>query len=135
MLADKASIKVLSKYLDYINIFLFDFIIELSKNTSMNKYIIKLIESKQLLYRLIYSLKLVELETLKTYIEIYLKIGFIQSFKFLISISILFYWKLDRNLYFCINYQSLNNLIIKNWYLLSLISKILDKLDQAKYFI
>lgn len=51
--------------------------IKLSKNTSINEHTIKLVEGKQPPYRPIYSLKLVELEILKTYIKTYLKIGFI----------------------------------------------------------
>lgn len=66
-LVDKVFMKVLSKYLDYINIFLFDLIIELSQNTLINKYVIILIKSKQPSYKSIYSFKLVELKTLKTY--------------------------------------------------------------------
>ncbi len=54
LLADKASIKVFSKYLNYANIFIFDLIIKLLKNTGINKYVIKLIDGKQPLYGLIY---------------------------------------------------------------------------------
>ncbi len=50
---------------------------KLPKNIDMNEYVIKLVEDKQLLYEPIYSLGLVELEILKTYIEPYLKTGFI----------------------------------------------------------
>ncbi len=56
LLANKSSIKVLPKYLDYADVFLFDLAIELFKNIGMNKYTIKLVESKQLLYGSIYSL-------------------------------------------------------------------------------
>lgn len=77
ILVDKASIKVLPKYLDYANIFLFNYIIELFENISINEYAIKLIKDKQLLYESIYSLKLVKPEILKTYIKMYLKTGFI----------------------------------------------------------
>lgn len=69
MLADKALTKVLSKYLDYADVFLFDLAIELLENTGMNEYIIKLIKGKQPPYRPIYKLKPIELEILKTYIE------------------------------------------------------------------
>ena len=77
LLADKAFIEVLPKYLNYTDVFSFDLAIELLKNTDMNKYAIELVEDKQLPYRLIYSLALVKQETLKTYIETYLKTGFI----------------------------------------------------------
>ena len=49
---------------------------ELPKKTSINKYIMKLIEEKQLFYRLIYALNLIELETLKTYIKTHLETRF-----------------------------------------------------------
>lgn len=58
---DKSSVKILSKYLDYTEVFMFDLIMELPENNGMNKYIIKLIEYKQVLYEPIYSLKLVEM--------------------------------------------------------------------------
>lgn len=56
----------------------------------MNKYVIILIEDKQLSYKPIYSLKLVVLKTLKTYIKTHLKTEFIQLLKSLISASIFF---------------------------------------------
>ena len=69
---------VLPEYLDYADVFLFDLIMELLENTGMNEYIIELVERNQLLYKPIYSLGSVELETLKTYIETHLlKTGFI----------------------------------------------------------
>ena len=77
LIQNKALTKVLPEYTNYANVFLFDLAMELPKNTSINKYAIKLHESKQPLYRPIYSLGPVELETLKTYIKTYLKTGFI----------------------------------------------------------
>ena len=73
LLADKAPTKVPNKYLDYADIFLFPLAIELPENTGMNEHAIKLVEGKQPLYCLIYSLRPVELETLKNYIETQLK--------------------------------------------------------------
>ena len=61
-------------------------------------------DGKQLFYRLIYSLGLVELEILKTYIKVYLKTGFIQSFKSPIGASILFDKKPDGSFCLCIDY-------------------------------
>lgn len=57
--------------------FFFDQIIKLPENRSINNNVIKLVEDKQLLYISIYTSSLIKLETLKTNIEIYLKIGFI----------------------------------------------------------
>ena len=50
---------------------------ELPKDTSINEYAIELVKGKQSPYGSIYSLRPVELKTLKTYIETYLKTGFI----------------------------------------------------------
>lgn len=69
---------------------------------------------------------MVELETLKTFIKIHLKTGFINPPKSLANIVILFDKKPDGNLCLYINYQGLNYLTIKNRYLLSLISKTLS---------
>ena len=101
---DKASTKVLPKYLDHIDIFCFDLAIELLENTRINGHPIKLQQGKQPPYGLIYSLEPVELETLKTYIETHLKTGFIQPSKSLTSAPILFNKKLDNNLCLYINY-------------------------------
>lgn len=46
LLIDKAFVEVLSKYLDYAKVFLFDLVIELPNNIGMNKHAIKLIEGK-----------------------------------------------------------------------------------------
>ncbi len=133
-MADKALIKVLPEYLDYINIFIFDCVIELPENTGINKHIIELVEGKQLPYGPIYSLGLMELEILKTNIETHLKSGFIWPFKSLVDTPIFSNQKLDGSFRLCIDYRGLNNLTIKNQYLLPLIDKALDRLGQAKYF-
>lgn len=88
MECDKASTKILTKYSNYANILLFNLAIELPKNMEINKYTIKLIDNKQSLYWPIYILNLVKLETLKTYIETYLRQRFTQPSKSLISILI-----------------------------------------------
>ncbi len=87
---------------------------ELPKNTGMNEHAIKLIDKKQLPYGPTYTLSPVELEILKTYIKTHLKTGFIQPFKSLTSVSILFDKKLHGSPCLYVNYQSLNNFTIKN---------------------
>ena len=71
---------------------------ELAKNIGINKHGIKLEKGKQPPYRPIYSLELVELKTLKTYIKTHLKTGFIWPFKSLAGIPILFDKKPDSSL-------------------------------------
>lgn len=46
---------------------------KLSEITNRNKHAIELIDRKQLLYKLIYTLSPVKLETFKVYIKIHLK--------------------------------------------------------------
>lgn len=105
---------IFAKYLDYINVFLKKSAIELFKHFNINKYTINLELSKQLLYGLIYSLRSIELEILKTYIEINLVNSFICLSKFFVKDFIFFVQKLDSNIHLYINYCGFNNLIIKN---------------------
>ncbi len=107
---------------------------ELPDNTRINEYAIELIDGKQSLYRLIYTLSPVELETLKTYIETHLKTGFIRPSKLFAGAPILLDKKPDGSLRRYVNYRGLNNLTIKNQYLLPLIGEFLDRLDQVKQF-
>ena len=107
---------------------------ELPENTGLNEHAIKLEEGKQPSFGPIYSLGLVELETLKTYIKINLANGFIRPSKSLARAPILFNRKPHRSLHFCIDYQDLNHITIKNRYLLSLIGKLLDWLGRARRF-
>ena len=87
---------------------------ELPKYIRINDYAIKLVDSQQLSYRPIYSLELVELETLKAYIQINLVNKFIRLSKSPASTPILFDQKSDGSLWLCVNYRGLNNLAIKN---------------------
>ena len=77
LIFDKTSTTILAKFSDYSNIFSMECKAEFLEYTGMNDHAIKLEEDKQLLFSLIYSLKLVELKTLKTYIKTKLAIGFI----------------------------------------------------------
>lgn len=110
----------------------FDLVIKLFKSTNINIYIIKLVKEKQPLYKLFYAFSPVKLNTLKAYIKNHLKTEFIWLSRSLLSTPIFFNKKSDDSLCLCINYQSLNNMIMKNWYLFLLIDKTLDQLDWAK---
>ena len=134
LLFDKALIKVLAEYSNYNDVFSIENIVELSKNTRIKKHTIKLEKSKQLLFSSIYSLRLVELETLKIYIKINLANGFIWPFIFPTKALIFFDKIPNENLCFYVDYWGLNNITIKNQYLLSLIDKLLDQLSWARKF-
>ena len=109
--ADKAPNSIFPKYTDYANILSKTLIAKLPKYTRINNHAIDLIKRRPSLYRYIYQLRPVELETLKTSIEINLVNGFIRISKSLYVASILFMKKPDRNRQLYINYgerQSLN---------------------------
>ena len=122
------------EYSDYSDVFSAENATELAKNTEMNEHAIELEERKQPFFGSIYSLGLVELETLKTYIKINLANGFIQFSKSPTGAPILFNWKPDRSFRLCVDYWGLNNITIKNQYPLPLIGESLDWLGWAKRF-
>ena len=126
--------RISAEYSDFSNVFSSDSAAELPKHTKINNYPINLLDDKQPPYGPIYSLGPVELKILKTYIKVNLASGFIRPSKSTASTPILFVRKKDCSLYLCINYWGLNNLTIKNCYLLPLISKSLDCLGCAKRF-
>ena len=104
LLFDKALTEILEESSDYSNIFLAENAAELPENIRINEHAIKLEEGKQSLFSPIYSLELVELETLKTYIETNLANSFIQPSKSSIGVPIFYDKKPDGNLRLCVNY-------------------------------
>ena len=114
LLFNKAPTEVSAKYSDYSNVVSVEYVAELPKNTGINEHAIELEKSKQPLFGPIYSLELVELETLKTYIKTNLANGFIRTSKFLAGAPILFDRKPNRSLRFYVDYWGFNNLTIKN---------------------
>ena len=77
LLFDKAPIEISTEYSNYSNVFSAENTAELPENIEMNEHAIKLEEDKQPPFGPIYSLKLVELETLKIYIKTNLANSFI----------------------------------------------------------
>ena len=132
---NKALTKVLAEYSDYNEVFSAENAAKLPENTGMNKYAIELEEGKQPPFGFIYSLRPMELETLKTYIKTNLANGFIRPSKFPAGAPILFDRKSDGSRRLCVDYWGLNNITIKNRYPLPLIGELLDWLGRAKRFI
>lgn len=132
---NKAFIKILLKYVNYVKIFSFNLEIKLPKNMSINGHTIKLVESKQLFYKSIYSLSPIKLKFLKLSIKLYLQTRFICTFKFLINTLIFFNIKPNNSFYLYFIHYYYNNQQIKNLYVLSLINKSFIKLDYTKRFI
>ncbi len=102
--ADEAPTKVPSEYADFADVFSPKLAVELLEHTGMNDYAIELVDDRQPLYGLIYSLGPVELETLKAYIENNLASGFIRPTKSVVGVSIRFDKKPDGSLRLCVDY-------------------------------
>ena len=90
LIAKEASTKVPAKYLDFADVFSPDLASELPKYNGINDHAIELVDGQQPPYSPIYSLRPVELETLKTYIETNLANGFIRPSKSPAGAPILF---------------------------------------------
>ena len=106
----------------------------MSKRTIINKHTVELADSKQPLFGLMYNLGFMKLKSLKTYIKINQLNGFFCLFKSLADAFIFFAPKTNGSLWLYIDYQDLNNLTIKNCYLLLLINKFPYQLSWAKQF-
>ena len=126
LLFNKAFTEVLAKYSDYSDVFLAEYVVKLPENTGMNEHAIELEEGKQPLFGPIYSLELVKIEILKTYIKTNLANGFIRLSKFPTEALILFNRKPNRSLHLCVDYRGFNNLTIKTQYPLLLIGELLN---------
>ena len=103
LIVKKVLIKILTKYSDIADVFSSDLVSKLPKHTRINNHAIKVVNSQQPAHELIYSQGLVELETLKTYIEINLGNRFIKPSKSPSSTLILFNQKSDNFLWLCVD--------------------------------
>ena len=134
LIAKEAPTKVFAEYLDFADVFSLNLATKLLEYTEINTHVVNLKEDKQLPYGPIYSLGLVKLEILKTYIGTNLANGFICPSKSAAGAPILFDKKPNGSLRLCVNYWGLNNIIIKNRYPLLLVGESLDCLGRAKRF-
>ena len=81
LVVNEAPISVFTEYSDIANIFSPKLASKLFKHTGINDHTIELVDNWKPPYRPIYSLGIVELKTLKTYIETNLANGFIKPSK------------------------------------------------------
>ena len=130
-MANEALTSISIEYSDFADVFSPDLASELPKHTGINNHAIKLVDDWQPPYGPIYSLGWVGLEILKTYIETNLKNDFIRPSKSPAKAPIFFDKKPDGSLRLYVNYWGLNNLTIKNQYLLALLGESLNRLGQA----
>ena len=98
-------------------------------------HVINLIKSKELLFMLLYNLSQNKLTKLRRYFNDILIKKWIKHSILSTKVLILFVFKKDEKFRLCVNYKNLNAIIIKNRHLLSLITKILNRLNDFKRFI
>jgi hypothetical protein len=116
--------KLSKKYQDFANVFNKMNVDKLSKHDSQN-HAIETIESKSFSFESIYNLLIIELKTLREYLDKHLKKRFITLSHSSTKVSILFVKKSNEDLRLCIDYKRLNAITIKNRYLILLIMQIL----------
>jgi len=105
----------------------------LLKHQSWN-HEIKLVDDKKLTKQFIYSLSTEKLNALQQYLKENMWKEFIKKSQSSAEYLILFVLKLNESLRLCVDYKTLNNIMIKNSYLLSLIAELQNKLQSAQWF-
>ncbi len=129
------SVTILSfKYFKFLNIF-FKKNVDILSLHQAHDHVIHLKEDAQLSVFALYDMSRDEILELRCYLNENSSKDFIQVSRSQTIISVLFVKKFEEELHFCVNYQDLNTITIKNWYSLSLISEMLNHLSWAKIFI
>jgi hypothetical protein len=95
---------------------------------------IELLDGRQPPWGPIYNLSEKELATLRDYLETQLKRGWIRLSKFPAGAPVFFVSKKDGTLRLCVDFRGLNQITKRNRYPLLLISKSIDRLACARYF-
>ena len=128
------SMPVPVEYADYTKIFVEKEILQLRPHHSGVDHKITLTPGSKLFYSSIYNLSETELRYLKEYIDRMLVRGFIHLSKSPFGSPILFIKKADGSLQLIVDYRKLNEMTVKNRYLLLLISELIDCIKNAKYY-
>src|SRR5436853_294249 len=76
-----------------------------------------------------------ELKILREFIDVFTKRGWIRESMLLARAPIMFVLKKNRKKRLVVNYQRLNNITIKDKYIVLLVDKIRERLRKAKWFI
>ncbi len=129
------SVTILSfRYFKFLDVF-FKKNVDILSLHQAHDHVIHLKEDAQFSVFALYDMSRDKILELHCYLNENLSKDFIQVSHFQTIISVLFIKKLKEELCFCINYQDLNVITVKNWYSLSLISETLNHLNWAKIFI
>ena len=126
------ALSLLKKYAEYENVFSVENA-DILLSHKVTDHTIDL-NKRESLYDSLYNLFNTELEILRIYLNDVLVKNWIQCSVNLTETSVLFVLKKNRKLCLCVDYWDLNQIMIKNRYLLSFISEILNWLSEAKIF-
>jgi len=123
------SVTILSfKYFKFLNIF-FKKNVDILSLYQAHNHVIHLKEDAQFSVFALYNMSRDEILELHHYLNENLSKDFIRVNHFQTIIFVLFIKKLEEELRFCVNYQDLNAITVKNQYSLSLISETLNHLS------
>ena len=126
------ALSLLKKYAEYENVFSVENA-DILLSHKITDHTIDLNE-RELFYNSLYNLFNTELEILRTHLNNALVKGWIQCSVSSAETSVLFVLKKNEELHLCVDYQSMNQITIKNRHFLPLISKTLNWLSEAKIF-
>ena len=119
------AVKLLKEYHQFLDVFSRQKVDTLPVHQSYD-HKIPLEDEKQLTFEALYSMSQDELKVLWKYLNDYLSKGFIWVSFSSAAALILFVHKSEEGLRFCVDYQGLNVITMKNWYSLPLIKETLD---------
>ncbi len=129
------SVTILSfRYFKFLDVFFKKNIDILSLHQAYD-HVIHLKEDAQFSVFALYNMSCDKILELRRYLNENLSKDFIWVSHSQMIISVFFIKKLEEELCFCMNYQNLNAITVKNQYSLSLISEMLNHLSWAKIFI
>ena len=123
-----------AEYHKYLNVFDCSQISKLSSHCLYN-HKIELMNDTASSQSWVYCMLLYKLQKIKKYLNKNLFKGFITLSKTVYFSSVLFTLKVNSDLWFCVNYWKLNALIKQNWYSLSLIEEVIEKIFKCKHLI
>ncbi len=125
-------VKLFSEYHDFLNVFDWTQSNKLSSNRFYD-HKIELISDSMLSHCQVYWMFFVKLLKVKKYLNENLSKRFITSSQIFYFFSVLFAFKANKDLRFCMNYWKLNVIFKRNRYSLLLINEIIDKIVSCKH--
>ena len=126
--------KLPSEYHNFLDVFSRSDADVLPKHRLRYDHSIELMDGKIPMWGPLYSMSADELKVLKAYIEKMVYKDFIQASSLSAASPVLFAKKPGRGLRFCVDYQALNAITVKNQYPLPLIKETLERVCKAKIF-